>query len=174
MARKRPTEVSLVGGASLLLGLAWLLFLALGRCGDLLEMLQAGTGDRVAALRLGQKGLAGAGVVYATVLTVLLELTVALILVVAGVALLLVLPFARRAAQFGCAAAAAVLSVDTLLRVSVLAAPGQPVKVAHLVVNCLVTLGALALWGALFLPALDAAYAGRAGEAPAAGTTTGG
>jgi hypothetical protein len=174
MPSKRPAEVSLVGGASLLLGLAWLLGLAVGRSEDALDFLRAGAGDRLAAARLGERGLAGAGAVSAAVLTLLLEASLALIWAAAGVSLLLLAPYARRAALFACAGAVAVAGLDSLLRVSVLAGPGQPVKVGPLVVNGLVTLGALALWGALFLPGVDAAYAEQPGEAARAETGAGG
>jgi hypothetical protein len=160
-----------VGGASLLLGLAWLVGLGLVRYDDVADWIAAGGASPAATARLGERGLADPGAVYAAVLTLLLEVTLALILAAAGGAFLLRAPYARRAALFACAGAVAVTAVDTLLRAFALAAPGRPVDVAPLALNGVVTLGALALWGGLSLPGVGTA---SAGEAARAGTAAGG
>jgi hypothetical protein len=173
MARKRPDEVSLVGWGSVLLGASWLLWLLLARWGVTLDLIRAGTGDADAALRLGQQGLAGARVFFA-VPGGLAELALAVTWAVAGIALLGRRPFARRAALLACAAAVAVEALSTLLRVFFLTVPDQPVRLGPVIVNGLVTLGALGLWGGLSLPAIDAVYAGPLADGPAAESGVGG
>jgi hypothetical protein len=160
MARKRPAALSVVGWASLVLGVSWLLWLTFGRGQEALDLLRAGSGDAAAAARLGQRGLAGAGAVHATVLTLLLELTLALLWAAAGVALLLHSPFARRAALFACYGAVAVEGLSTLLRVFLLTPDGQPIPLSPVVVNGAITVCALGLWGGLLLPEVETAYAG--------------
>ena len=167
MARDRPTEVSIAGWAGVALGLTWLLWLTLGRWRENLDLFQAGLGGAAAADRLRRSGLAGAGLYFA-VPTLLLEVTLALILAGAGAALLGRRPFARRAAVLACAATVFVEAVSTLLRAFFLTVPGEPVKLMPVLMNGVVTLCVLALWGGLFLPGVHAAYGGLPAEAPAA------
>jgi hypothetical protein len=173
MARKQLDEVSLVGWAGVLLGGAWLLWLVVARWGDTLDLFRAGAGNADAALRLGQQGLAGAGVFFA-VPGALAELALAVTWAVAGVALLGRRPFARRAALLACLAAVVLEGLSTLLRVFFLTVPDQPVRLGPVIVNGLVTLGALGLWGGLSLPAIDAVYAGPLADGPAAEPGVGG
>ncbi len=160
MALKRPPPLSLVAWACVALGVIWLLWLALGRREEIVNLLRAGSGDAATVAQLKQRGLDGAGAVYASVLNLLLELAVAVLFVAAGAALHLHRPFARRAALLACYAAAAVAALSTVLHVSVLAPTGQPIPVLPLVVNGLVTVAAVVLWGGLLQPEVEAAYAG--------------
>jgi hypothetical protein len=166
MARERPTELSVVGWAGVVAGLVWLLWLTVGRWGENLDLVRAGVGSAVSADRLRRGGLAGAGLYFA-VPTLVLELALALLLAVTGAALLGRRPFARRAALVACAAVVFVEGFSTLLRIVFLASPSQPIRLGPVVVNGLVTLGALALWGSLYLPGVHAAYA-EAPEGPPA------
>jgi hypothetical protein len=169
MGPKRPVALSVVGWASLALGVSWLLWLALGRREEALDLLRAGTGNAAAATRLGQRGLAGAGAVHVAVLTLLLELMLALLWAAAGVALLLLKPFARRVALCACYGALAVEGLSTLLRVFLLTPQGQPIPVLPVLVNGLAILCALGLWGGLLLPEVEGAYAGQPGAETEAG-----
>jgi hypothetical protein len=159
MARKRLDEVSVVGWSGALLGGFWLLWMLVARWGDTLDLMRAGASDADAAMRLGKQGLAGAGVFFAMP-GGLAELALAGTWAVAGVALLSRRPFARRAALLACAAVVALEGLSTLVRMLFLTVPDQPVSLAPVIMNGLVTLGALGLWGGLSLPQIDAAYAG--------------
>jgi hypothetical protein len=160
MAEKRPAALVPLGWASLVLGVGWVVWLILGRQEEALDLMRAGSGDAAAAVRLGRRGVAGPGAVQATVLTLALELTMALLWVVAGVALLLYRPFARRTALVACGGAIVIEAVSALLRVFVFTPHGQPIHLMSVVGNGVVTLAAVVLWGALFLPAVEAAYTG--------------
>jgi hypothetical protein len=160
MTRTCPVPVWRLGWATLLLGAAWLGWLLLGRHADVLDLLRAGFGDRTAAARLAARDLASGGAVFAFVLTWLLEVAVAAIWVAAGVGLLHFQPAARWAALFACLAAIPLEACGTLVQVFCLTAPHHAVKLVPVIVNGLVILGAVALWGGLFLPGVAAAYAG--------------
>jgi hypothetical protein len=163
MARKRPAVLSVVGWASVSLGAAWLLWLIFGRRQEILDLLQAGSGDVAAAGRLARRGLAGAGAVYVTVLLLLLEVALAVLWATAGVAVLFHRPFARRAATAACYGTVAVEAVNSALRAFLLVPQGQPIPLLPLIVSGLVTVAAVVLWGGLSLPEAEAAYAGPAG-----------
>jgi hypothetical protein len=172
MARNLPPTIIWLGVGSLLLGLAWLLLVLLVRGGDMVDLIRARQ-DPQLALRLAERGLGTAGAIFVAVPTLLLELVLAVILAVAGVGLLRLWPFARWAALFGCAGGVAVEGLSTLLQVFCLTPSGAAVKLIPVLVNGLVVVAAIVLWGGLFLSEASAAYAAPPGEGTAGPTGPG-
>jgi hypothetical protein len=166
MAHPRPAAVTALGSCGLAFGLACLAWLALGRSGDLTELFRAAWGDSVAARRLARAHLDGVAAVSAATVPLLLEWALALLLLAAGAGLLSLHRAARRAALFYCVAVIPVQALAALVRVFCLTLPGQPVRIVPIVVNCLVTLFAIGLWGGLFLPEVEAAFAGPPPASP--------
>ena len=172
MFRNLPLMALRLGLASLSLGVVWLILLLLVRGGDMADLLRAGLSDSAAIARLTGQGLARSGVIYATVITFSLELALAVILIVAGVGFLRLWPSARWVALFGCIGTIALEGSSTLVYLFCLTPSGAAVKLGPVVVNGLVVLGAIVLWGALFLPEPAAPAPQPPGE-PAQGAAQG-
>src|SRR4051812_22592205 len=102
MSHPRPLTLTLLGVLNLMIGLAWLAWLALGQQGVLFDYCGAAVGDSHAVEALTRRHLAAPGPVYVTVLTLLLELVLTVILLASGLGLLGRRPWARWAVLFYC------------------------------------------------------------------------
>jgi hypothetical protein len=164
MAQTLSPLVIRLASASLLLGVGWLILLLFVRGGDLADLFLAGLADPGAVARLTGKGLSTPWPLYVTVLTLAVEIALAGILITAGVGLLRGWPPARWVALFGCVGSVVVEGGSTLLHVFCLTPSEAAVKLGPVVVNGLVVLTAIVLWGGLFLPEPALPPAGAPGE----------
>jgi hypothetical protein len=166
MTYPKLSAVTTLGLSALAFGLVCLLWLAFGRRGDLADQFAAAWGDRDAAARLAKAHLHGAWAICLALVPLLLEWALTFILLAAAVGLLYAHPAARWAALFYCVCIIPLEFITALLRVFYLTLPGQPVRIVPIVMNCLITLGAIGLWGGLFLPEVETAFAGPGAEPP--------
>ncbi len=164
MTTSRPLALTVLGYLSLGFALAWIFWLALARYAVLLDLFGAGLGEDRAISELARLHLASPGAVYVTLLTLLLELLLAVILLASGLGLLGQRPWARWSLLFYCAWVILVEAGSTLAQAFFLTPATERLALAPVLVNGVTILTAIVLWGMAYLPGIESA--GPASDEP--------
>jgi hypothetical protein len=157
MTRQRPTVLLVMGYVGLGLGILYAVWLIAAHIGVLGTLMAAGIGDPQSISKLRPLNLTNPVAIYATLVSFFLEVVLTVILLWAAAGLLTLRPSARWGAVFYSIFMILVGTINVILAVFILK-PQSGVNVMAVLARGVIVLFAVILWGAMFLPAVKAAY----------------